>query len=100
MVNQTSWESVDRLVKMFREVTEHTYIQVLSKCSCIQDVVKFIYCGKLDKLGENAAELFKAADMYQMDNLKGKNYTSQIIFYWFTLFLMDMKKLYLYPKFF
>jgi len=36
----------------------------------IKDVIKFIYCGKLDKLGENAAELFKAADMYQMDNLK------------------------------
>jgi len=36
----------------------------------IKDIVKFIYCGKLDKLGENAAELFRAADMYQIDNLK------------------------------
>ena len=56
------------------------YNENLNKFFYIQDVIKFIYCGKLDKLGENAAELFRAADMYQIDNLKGKYYTSQITF--------------------
>ena len=31
----------------------------------------YMYCDKIENLKENAVELFKAADQYQMDNLKG-----------------------------
>jgi len=37
----------------------------------IQEMLLFIYSGKVKNLVAHAIELLKAADIYQLDNLKG-----------------------------
>ncbi len=35
-------------------------------------MISYIYAGVLDNIENNATELYKAADLYQIDGLKGK----------------------------
>lgn len=35
-------------------------------------MVAYIYCGRTDNLEDNAVELLKAADQYELHHLKGK----------------------------
>ena len=42
-------------------------------------MVSYIYDGRLENLEENAIEIFKAADLYQVDGLTGKLTTGTLL---------------------
>lgn len=41
-------------------------------------MLRFIYCGQTENLKDNAVDLLQAADMFQVDSLKGNFYNNKI----------------------
>ncbi len=44
-------------------------------------MISFMYDGRLDNLEDNAIELFKAADLYQVDGLTGKLTAGTLLYF-------------------
>lgn len=43
-------------------------------------MLSYIYIGKVQNLERNATQLLKTADIYQLDNLKGRDYCVVVLF--------------------